>query len=264
MAPTPQVPPAQTTAGRGVRARIGRYLLDVAGANRTDRANRHLAYLLALIAGILNSVGFVAVSVYTSHMTGLTASVADHLVLRSYAVVGVGLLAIGAFVAGAMVCAVLFNWGRRRDLRARYANVLVLEALLVLTFGGAADLLVWRHRTAVFVAVLCFTMGLQNAIITKISQAQIRTTHVTGMVTDIGIELGKLAYRSRRPGLEPVHADLAKLSMLSLLVGLFFAGGVAGAAGYLAIGFPVLLAPALVLLVAALPPLVADLRTGRD
>lgn len=236
------------------------YLLEVAGATRSDRANRHLANLLALIAGTLNSVGFVAVSVYTSHMTGLTASVADHLVLGSYAVVGIGLLAIGSFVVGAMVCAVLFNWGRRRDLRGRYANVLVLEALLILVFGGAADLLVWRHRTSVFVAVLCFTMGLQNAIITKISKAQIRTTHVTGMVTDIGIELGKLVYRSRRPGVEPVRPDLAKLSMLSVLVGLFFVGGLLGAAGYLAIGFQVLLVPALVLLVVALPPLAADLR----
>ncbi len=256
--PAAHVPPSGHRGARWVRAHD--YLLEVGGTTRSDRANRHLANLLALIAGLLNSVGFVAVSVYTSHMTGLTASVADHLVLGSYTLVGIGLLAIASFLGGAMTCAVLFNWGRRRDLRGRYANVLVLEASLILVFGGAADLLVWSHRTWVFVAVLCFTMGLQNAIITKISQAQIRTTHVTGMVTDIGIELGKLLYRSRRSGLDPVRADLTKLSMLAGLVGLFFVGGVLGAAGYLQIGFSVLLVPALVLLVAALPPLVADLR----
>jgi len=38
--------------------------------------------------------------------------------------------------------------------------------------------------------LLCFIMGLQNAVITKISHAEIRTTHVTGLVTDVGIELG--------------------------------------------------------------------------
>jgi hypothetical protein len=48
---------------------------------------------------------------------------------------------------------------------------------------------------------------------------------------------------------------------LAGLVGLFFVGGVAGAAGYLALGFTVLIGPAVVLLVAAAPPLVADLRT---
>ena len=139
--------------------------------------------------------------------------------------------------------------------------MLVVEALLILAFGGVADLLVWEHRDHVFVAVLCFTMGLQNAIITKISAAQIRTTHVTGMVTDIGIELGKLVYRSRRTGEPPVRPDLGKLAMLAGLVGLFFVGGVLGAAGYLAVGFPVLVVPALVLLLVASPPLVVDLRT---
>jgi uncharacterized membrane protein YoaK (UPF0700 family) len=245
-------------------------LRTVAGATRTPRRNRHLANLLAFIAGMLNSVGFVAVSVYTSHMTGMTASVADHLVLGSMRLVGIGVEAITCFVAGAATCAVLFNWGRRRHHEARFATVLVLESLLILAFGGLADLLTWRHRDVVFVAVLCFTMGLQNAIITKISAAQIRTTHVTGMVTDIGIELGKLAYRSRMPGQPAVRADVAKLSMLTGLVSLFFVGGVAGALGYLALGFPVLVAPALVLLAVAAPPLVADLRhraepgTGRD
>ncbi|WP_082590850.1 YoaK family protein [Phycicoccus sp. Soil748] len=236
-------------------------LVTVAGATRTPRRNRYLADLLAFIAGMLNSVGFVAVSVYTSHMTGLTASVADHLVLGSMRLVGTGVEAITCFVLGAMTCAMLFNWGRRRHHEARFANVLVLEALLILAFGGLADQLTWRHRDLVFVAVLCFTMGLQNAIITKISAAQIRTTHVTGMITDIGIELGKAAYRSRTVGLPPVRADLGKLGMLAGLVGLFFVGGVAGAVGYLALGFTVLVAPALVLLVVAAPPLVADLRT---
>jgi uncharacterized membrane protein YoaK (UPF0700 family) len=252
--------PDQPAVASGHGAFVARRLRTLAGADRNPRRNQYLAALLALIAGLLNSVGFVAVSVYTSHMTGLTASVADHLVLGSFSLVWVGLEAIGSFVLGAMACALLFNWGRRRGLDGRYANVLVFEALLILAFGGLADRLVWEHRNHVFVAVLCFTMGLQNAIITKISAAQIRTTHVTGMVTDIGIELGKLVYRNRRQGEPPVRADLGKLGMLAALVALFFVGGMLGAAGYLAVGFPVLIGPALLLLLVASPPLVVDLR----
>jgi uncharacterized membrane protein YoaK (UPF0700 family) len=243
--------------------RLRRYLLTVAGPVRSARHNVQLAALLAFNAGVLNSVGFVAVSVYTSHMTGLTASVADHLVLGGTAIVLTGLLGIATFVAGAAACAVLFNWGRRRELRGRYANVLVLEALLVLLFGLLAEELPWRHRDLVFVAVLCFTMGMQNAIITKISGAQIRTTHVTGMITDIGIELGKLAYVSRTPGLPPVVPDPGKLAMLALLVGLFFGGGVLGAIGYLEFGFATVVPLALVLLAAAAAPLAADVRRWR-
>jgi uncharacterized membrane protein YoaK (UPF0700 family) len=245
------------------RGALASWLRAVSGPHRTPARNRQLASLLALIAGILNSVGFVAVDVYTSHMTGLTATVADHLVLGGSRLVAVGATAIASFVAGAMACAVVFNWARRRHLRSKYANVLLLEGLLILLFGALADLPRWSHRDWLFVAVLCFTMGLQNAIITKISQAQIRTTHVTGMVTDIGIELGKLSFRSRRPDLDPVQADLRRLGTLCSLVGLFFVGGILGAAGYLTVGFSILITPALVLLAAAAPPLVEDLRSGR-
>lgn len=243
--------------------RLRNYLLTVAGPVRSPRHNLQLAALLALNAGVLNAVGFVAVAVYTSHMTGLTATVADHLVLGGGAIVLTGLLAIVTFVAGAAACAVLFNWGRRRDLRGRYANVLVLEALLVLLFGLLAEGVSWHHRNLVFITVLCFTMGMQNAIITKISGAQIRTTHVTGMVTDIGIELGKMAYVSRTPGLTPVVPDPRKLGMLALLVGLFFVGGVLGAIGYREFGFATLVPLALVLLAAAAAPLAADVRRHR-
>ncbi|MBE7325908.1 DUF1275 domain-containing protein [Nocardioides sp. Y6] len=240
------------------------YLLAVAGPVRSRRHNLQLASLLAFNAGVLNSVGFVAVAVYTSHMTGLTAGVADQLVLGDWRVVAIGLLGIACFVAGAAVCAVVFNWGRRRRLRGRYANVLVLEALLILLFGLLADQLVWGRREFVFIAVLCFTMGMQNAIITKISDAQIRTTHVTGMVTDIGIELGKLAYRHRTPGLDPVVANPFKLGMLAMLVGLFFLGGVLGALGYLEFGFAVVIPLALLLLAAASAPLLADIKAFRE
>lgn len=245
------------------RRRLRNYLLTVAGPVRSPRHNVQLAALLALNAGVLNAVGFVAVAVYTSHMTGLTATVADHLVLGGSAIVLTGLLAIVTFVAGAATCAVLFNWGRRRDLRGRYANVLVLEALLVLLFGLLAEGVSWRHRDLVFIAVLCFTMGMQNAIITKISGAQIRTTHVTGMVTDIGIELGKLVYVSRTAGLPPVLPDPRKLGVLALLVGLFLGGGVLGAIGYREFGFATLVPLALVLLAAAAAPLAADVRRHR-
>lgn len=241
------------------------YLSRIAGPDRTPSLNHQLACLLALVAGILNSVGFVAVVFYTSHMTGVTALVADQLVLGNLYLVGIGLLSFASFISGAMACAVLFNWGRRRELRSRYANVLLLEGVLMLLFGLLAESLTVSWRELLFVPVLCFTMGLQNAIITKISGAQIRTTHVTGMVTDIGIELGKFSYRNRLPGADPVRGSLPKVSMLSSLVLLFFVGGIIGALGYLAIGFAVLVPGALALLLVSHRPLLSDLgaRTER-
>ncbi len=238
----------------------------ILGPERTTRRNWQLAALLAAAAGILNSVGFVAVALYTSHMTGVTAALADSAVIAEWDVVVLAIGAIAAFIAGAMTCAVVFNWCRRRELHGRFAAVLGIEAALILLVGLLADRLdtdLDGWRTVLIVVVLCFTMGLQNALITKISSAQIRTTHVTGMVTDIGIELGKLVYRSRRPGHDPVRADGQKLALHVSLVGLFIVGGMVGAAGYLTFGFAVLVPVAVVLIVAAVPPLAADWRERR-
>ena len=242
----------------GVRTGVA-HLVTLAGGVRDERLNRHLAYLLAWVAGVLNSVGFVAVGFYTSHMTGITASIADQLVLGGWTIVGLGVVAVAAFLLGAMACAIQFNWARRRARHhdQRFALVLLVEAVLILLIGGLTDLVGTGLREWLLVAALGFVMGQQNALITKVSNATIRTTHITGMVTDIGIELGKGAYRNRLSDADPVRADLARLTMLSLLVLLFFLGGVMGALGYLSLGFLVLLVPALLLLALALPPLLA-------
>lgn len=239
-------------------ARPGWPLSRLAQGERDQRLNAHLAYLLAWVAGVLNSVGFVAVGFYTSHMTGITAGIADQLVLGGWLFVGLGTVALVFFLIGAMACAWQFNWARRRPRYhdERFALVLLSEAALVLVIGGLADQLdPWMLREWLLVAALGFVMGQQNALITKVSDATIRTTHITGMVTDIGIELGKALYVNRLEDREPVRADVGKLTMHLTLVSLFFVGGLLGAVGYLALGFLVLLVPAGLLLCVAVPPL---------
>ena len=51
------------------------------GQHRTSDSNRRLGLLLAFNAGAINAGGFLAVSQYTSHMTGLVSEMADHLAL---------------------------------------------------------------------------------------------------------------------------------------------------------------------------------------
>jgi uncharacterized membrane protein YoaK (UPF0700 family) len=109
--------------------------------------------------------------------------------------------------------------------------------------------------------LLCFIMGLQNAVITKISRAEIRTTHVTGLVTDIGIELGKLVYiNPREQGRDPVLANRQKLRIHTLLVMCFFVGGFAGALGFKYLGFVSTVPLAIGLWLLALRPFLRDVR----
>ena len=233
--------------------------------HRSPAANLRLGVSLSFIAGATNAGGFLAVGQYTSHMTGLLSAVADHLVLGQLALVAASLAAIGAFVGGAMTTALMVNWGLRRQLRSAFARPLALETSLLLVFGlfGAAINLHAELFAPLTVLLLCYIMGLQNAVITKVSNAEIRTTHVTGLVTDIGIELGKLVYLNRSPLPSRVVANRRKLRIHLALVAAFFVGGVLGALGFKFWGYVTTLPLAALLGLLIAGPLLHDLRHGR-
>jgi uncharacterized membrane protein YoaK (UPF0700 family) len=241
------------------------YLRGFTAPERTDATNRRLGRSLAFVVGAANAGGFLAVGQYTSHMSGIVSSLADNAALGDASLFVAGLRSLLAFLMGAATSAVLINWGRRRRLRSVYATPLAIEAVLLLCFGFVGSNL--EHHRVLFVpatvCMLCFVMGLQNAMITKISRAEIRTTHVTGLVTDIGIELGKMIYWNAAPaaGQEPaVQADREKLILVGSLLLSFVAGGLAGAVGFKHMGFVSTLPLAIVLLTLAVVPLVDDVR----
>lgn len=244
------------------------YARRLTGHDRTARSNRHLGFALAFVAGAVNAGAFLAVGQYTSHMTGLVSSMADDLALGHVALALAALGALLSFIAGAALSALMINDSRRRKLRSVFALPLLFEAALLLAFGllGAQLSGIQGGVVPATIVLLCFMMGLQNAVITKVSQAEIRTTHLTGVVTDIGIELGRLLYggwRGRRSALEPalaVRANRQRLSTLCLLVLFFFVGGVLGALGFKALGYLATVPLALLLVLLAAMPVLDDLR----
>ncbi|TFW29922.1 DUF1275 domain-containing protein [Massilia arenosa] len=230
---------------------------------RSAAADRHLGFTLAFVAGAANAGGFLAVHQYTSHMTGIVSAMADNLALGGSELVLDGVGALLSFLAGAACSAIMVNFARRRRLHSTYALPLLLEAGLLLVFGllGARLQEIRGLFVPATVMLLCFMMGLQNAVITKLSHAEIRTTHITGVVTDIGIELGKLLYwNGPQTGTAPrVTANRARLRVLTLLAISFFAGGVAGALGFKHLGFSTTIPLAVVLVLLAIVPAADDL-----
>ncbi|MBP9712966.1 MAG: DUF1275 domain-containing protein [Sterolibacterium sp.] len=240
------------------------YLRRLTGKHRSPDANRHLGFMLAFVAGAINAGGFLAIHQYTSNMTGHVSSMADDIALERYALALTGLGVLLSFMAGAACCAIMVNYARRRHLHSEYALPLLLEAALLLCFGllGAKIAQIDGSHLSMIAMLLGFIMGLQNAVITKISKAEIRTTHVTGLVTDIGIELGKLAYWNRHahPGEAPVQANFERLALFSRLVISFFSGGVLGAWGFKHLGYLSTLPLALLLVLLVITPVSDDIR----
>jgi uncharacterized membrane protein YoaK (UPF0700 family) len=238
------------------------YLRQMTGTARSDRGNRHLARYLAFIAGAVNAGGFLAVHQYTSHMTGIVSAMADNLAAGSILPVLRGFAAFTAFLSGAFVTTLCIRLGRAHSLESQFALPLVLEAALLVAFG-----IIGREfsggRVLGTVLLLCFTMGLQNAMIANISGFVIRTTHLTGMVTDIGILLGRLALPAPADPAAPEASELPKLHLLTSLIALFFLGGVIGALGFRHFGFLFTVPLAAILLLLAIMPVLDDiLRPG--
>jgi uncharacterized membrane protein YoaK (UPF0700 family) len=142
------------------------------------------------------------------------------------------LFVLGFFFLGCVVSAMII---RQSTLKAgrRYGVALVCESGLL--FAATYFLRHGSNQGDYLAAMAC---GLQNAMATSYSGAVIRTTHITGIVTDLGIAVG-LALRG-----EPV--DFRRIGLFSVLVTGFVTGGLVGAVGYLHFGYDTLLFPAVV------------------
>jgi uncharacterized membrane protein YoaK (UPF0700 family) len=235
------------------------------GEERSLAVDRRLAWSLAGIAGGLNAAGFYAVGLYSSNMTGNVSALADHVALGEFGTGLVFMAIVLAFIAGAAVSAMLINAGRRRRLAGIYAFSIMTESVLLAALAAVDLWLMGRGRGPLLVFGLSFLMGLQNAVVTRLSNARVRTTHVTGMATDIGIELGNLldnAWHRGRPQVSDFNREKLRLHGETVLC--FLGGGILGVLGYRQIGGWLLLAGAAALLALALPGLLAKRQRHRQ
>lgn len=211
------------------------------GAERSDRLNRLVAGYLALIGGFVNSAGFVLASQFTSHVTGNVGRAAlDAATGQALA----GLHAFGlvsSFFGGAFAAHLILANPRMRTVSRRYGIALVVEAALLAAFAA----------TDAHAAFLSAAMGMQNSLVTRLSGAIVRTTHLTGVFTDLGIEAARWWYAwlggeaSERP-------PPAKIALLGTIATAFTLGALMGSAATVATGRFALGAPIIALLAAAL------------
>ncbi|HET9449577.1 MAG TPA: YoaK family protein, partial [Aggregicoccus sp.] len=174
------------------------------GSAQARRQNALLAMLLAGVAGAVNAMGFYALGTHTSHVSGRVAEVGEALASGQHVVAFAALKLLLAFFLGAVCSTALLEASRHRK-RGRHTPALLVE---MLTLVGVA---LWAlHHPAkgepTLALGLSYAMGLQNALVTRVSGAVVRTTHVTGMVTDLGIELVHMVtwVRDHARGVGPV------------------------------------------------------------
>jgi uncharacterized membrane protein YoaK (UPF0700 family) len=221
------------------------------GDARPANIDVRLAAILSCVAGAINAAGFHAVGYFSANMTGNVSALSDYIVTGKGQLAALFLAIVTAFIFGSFCSALLIEAGRRRGVPAIYAYSILLEAVLLLLLGCAELFLPGAHSSAMLVVGLSYVMGLQNAATTRISNARVRTTHVSGMATDIGIALavlsgGGLANEER-------SAARSRLLLYSTTIASFIGGGIIGVLVYQVINGALLLAAAAILFGIALP-----------
>lgn len=192
-------------------------MLSHEGNERSFAENTILAVALSAVAGAVNATGFFAVGTYTSHVTGHMAKVGDELAQGNHRLARDAFFLLLFFLAGAMVATALVETAKRVVGKGHYTVPLLIECgiLAVVTLAAVAGLARVPFVLFLMTGMLSFSMGLQNALVTKISRAVVRTTHLTGVTTDLGIELVRLVLwfrdgsRGKSPGARLQHARQA-------------------------------------------------------
>ncbi len=225
----------------------------VAERRRTPAADARLGRVLAAVAGTVDAAGFVLAQRYTSHVTGLVAAAGEELATHAPWLALASIAAVLAFVLGSACCALFVRLARRRRLHALYAWPLLIEAILLALAAVIGP-------PAALAFTLCFAMGWQNALATKVSRTEIRTTHVTGIVTDIGIALGRLAARGLDIDAGDHADDRRRMSMLAGLLASFLVGAFVGSWATARCGAIALLMPSAALLLLVIVPLQTEYR----
>ncbi len=202
-------------------------MLRHSGRRRNHKQNVRLAALLCLTAGFVNVSGLLAFKVLTTNVTGHAALFAEQLAegnLRTARMVGLWML---LFLAGAFCSGYYIRWASSKSYNSYVVPVLA-EIMILVLVGTTAH--TYDHsvaQTEFFAGLLLFAMGLQNAFVSVISGAAVRTTHLTGLFTDLGIDLSALLHRGDMP-----RNILQQRIILKVVIILFFlSGGIAG--GYI-------------------------------
>ncbi len=201
------------------------------GKNRTLLHNIQLASLLSFVAGIVNVTGFFAIAALTTNVTGHFAFFADEVVRNNWAMAWNYLLYILAFFFGAFVSNFCIETFARRDIQL--TNIIPVLTEIVILVSIALLTHYKRLENADWIACsLLFAMGLQNALVTSISNAAVRTTHLTGLFTDLGIEFSQLFFYRKEEQQQKLKASI-KLRLV--IISCFFLGCVLGGFVYGAI-----------------------------
>ena len=195
--------------------------------SRTLGDNVRLGVLTAFTAGMVNVASFMIFLSFSSNVTGYYAIFAAELVKGNYYQVLVVASWIGLFFFGSFFANLVVIHVNSKNQHLAHAIPIVLEILCLLAVGIYGQFFYQETltETEYMLSLMLFAMGLQNGLTASISNFTVKTTHLTGATTDLGILLSMFTKKTFRSNPElRAKATLILSITASYVVGAIVAG----------------------------------------
>lgn len=201
------------------------------GKNRTSKHNLRIATLLSFVAGIVNITGVLSVKTLTTNVTGHFAFFAEEVTKSNYQAAIIFFIYTLFFLAGSFTANFLAELVSKKNPDLFHVAPITIEIAILISlglFGMQTNFHLFDGKWTAF--GLLFAMGIQNSVVTKISQSTVRTTHLTGLFTDLGIELSQLFFYKKTEERNALKTSIyLRLSIISFFfLGCFMGGFIYG------------------------------------
>jgi uncharacterized membrane protein YoaK (UPF0700 family) len=197
------------------------------------------------VAGIVNVAGFLAIQRLTTNVTGHFAFIVEEILKLNFWQGFIYFLYIFFFFLGSFVSNLIVEIISKTNDRFIYVIPTIIESLILFFLAIFGQFLISQNPNLLACAML-FAMGLQNSLVTTISNSTVRTTHLTGLFTDLGIELSQLFFYKQKDQKDKLYGSI-KLRLT--IITFFFLGGLLGGIFYSALQLYVLAIAATVLII---------------
>ena len=194
----------------------------------TMKDNLRIAIILSFVAGIVNVTGFLFLKQLTTNVTGHFALFINDFANLEFWRGTIYFLYIFSFLLGSFVSSFLIEFFRNNNRINVYVIPVIIESL-ILIFVAILGSIYLTEFPDLIACLLLFAMGLQNSYVTKVSDAVVRTTHLTGLFTDLGIELSYLFFKKKYPNRVKIKASIR---LRIYIISFFFLGGLLGGFAY--------------------------------
>lgn len=187
------------------------------------KKNIQIASTLSFVAGFINTTGILSFKILTTNVTGHFAYFAEETAYSNFFGSLYFILYVFSFFIGSFTANTIVEYLYQSSQKYYYYIPILLESFLVYSV-----IYFWHSNTLSLefqASILLFAMGMQNSLVTKISNSVVRTTHLTGLFTDLGIDLSQLIFEKNTEKRSFVKMNI---QIKSTIVIFFFAGGLSG------------------------------------